>query len=149
MVTGGLGCGRGGVVMRVVLLLLLLVLVLVLVLGWRLGAADRVGERAWVGGGNAVVSRGAVGRWGDWLWVGGGHQVVSRVPRSTSGYRPASRRDVRFCWGRYRWCRFANHRLQAGTPGGVLCYSAGNRGFREWIAEPPVIGRSSLRDGVC
>ena len=32
---------------------------------------------------------------------------------------------------------------------GVLCYSAGNRGFREWIAEPPVIGRSPLRDGVC
>ena len=81
--------------MRVVLLLLLLVLVLVLVLGWRLGAADRVGERAWVGGGNAVVSRGAVGRWGDWLWVGGGHPVVSRVPRSTSGYRPAPLAGVR------------------------------------------------------
>lgn len=87
MVTGGLGCGRGGVVMRVVLLLLLL--------GWRLGAADRVGERAWVGGGNAVVSRGAVGRWGDCLWVGDGNPVVSRVQRSTSGYRPAPLAGVR------------------------------------------------------
>lgn len=52
--------------MRVVLLLL--------VLGWRLGAADRVGERA--GG-------------------GGGNPVVSRVPRSTSGYRPAPLGGVR------------------------------------------------------
>jgi hypothetical protein len=86
-VTGGLGCGRDGVVMRVVLLLLLL--------GWRLGAADRVGERAWVGGGNPVVSRGAVGRWGDCLWVGDGNPVVSRVQRSTSGYRLAPLGGVR------------------------------------------------------
>ena len=66
LVTGGLGCGRGGVFMRVVLLLMVLV--------WRLGAADRVGERAWVGGGNPVVSR---------------------VPRSTSGYRLAPLGGVR------------------------------------------------------
>jgi hypothetical protein len=53
------------------------------------------GNWLWVGGGNPVVSRGAVGRWGDCLWVGDGNPVVSRVPRSTSGYRPAPLAGVR------------------------------------------------------
>jgi hypothetical protein len=89
VVTGGLGCGRGGVVMRVVLLLLLLVLVLVL--GWRLGAADRVGERAAGWGrqsGGVAGSCGAMGR----LAVGWG--------RPSGGVARAA----------------LNHRLQAGTP---------------------------------
>jgi hypothetical protein len=31
-------------------------------------------------------------------------------------------------------------------PYGVLCYVAGDRGYRERLAAPPAINRSSLRD---
>ena len=34
-----------------------------------------------------------------------------------------------------------------GDPYGVLCYRVGDRGCREWLAGPPAIHRSSLRDG--
>ncbi len=37
---------------------------------------------------------------------------------------------------------------RGGNPYGVLCYCVGNRGCRERLAVPPVIDRSSLRDGA-